>query len=532
LNSSSTNIAVILPIAIYLIATIVVGHMVRRFSKSSSQFLHARGSLPTAIAALSFLAANCGALEIVGIFTAAAKYGALALHFYWVGAIPAMIFLGLFMMPIYVRSGAMTVPDFLRLRYNNATHILSALSLATMMVLVSGISLYAISSVLGLFFGWNFLAVVVVTAAVVLCYTFAGGLRATIYNEIFQFALTIVSLLPLTYKVLHDFHGIGGLIQQLPNSMRHMWITMPLLGPKNGAMDVFGVVFGLGFVLSCGYWCTDFVLIQRALTAKTVEGCVNTPLLAAIGKLLFPCVMIVPGIAAVVFLRTSPNPRFDQALPLLIHHYYGSALLGLGTLGILASLMSGLGGNITAFSTLCTHDLYRTYVRPRRDDRHYVMIARILTVLATCLSILSAYIALRYNNLMDYLQLVFSLFNAPLFATFLLGMFTVWATPGAGFCGLLSGVIAACLHNVAVRHGWLGYGSQMTANFYAAIWGWTTCIAVTAIVSLFTPAKTREELKDITYLTQRGARVRISPTSWMLAALVLSACALLNFIFR
>lgn len=183
-----------------------------------------------------------------------------------------MVFLGLFMMPIYVRSGAMTVTDFLRLRYNNPTHILSSLSLATMMVLVSGISLYAISSVLSLFFGWNFFAVVIATAAVVLCYTFAGGLRATIYNEIFQFALTIVSILPLTYKVLRNFHGVRPLIQQLPSPMRHVRMTMPLLGSKSATMDVFGVVFGLGFILSCGYWCTDFVLIQRALTAGDDRG--------------------------------------------------------------------------------------------------------------------------------------------------------------------------------------------------------------------------------------------------------------------
>jgi SSS family solute:Na+ symporter len=236
--------------------------------------------------------------------------------------------------------------------------------------------------------------------------------------------------------------------------------------------------------------------------------------------------------AAAVFLRGSNATRYDQALPFLMQHYYGYAFLGLGISAILASLMSGLAGNINAFSTLWTHDLYRAYIKPNEDDSHYLYVGRVFTFLAACLSVATAYIAFRFNNLMDYLQLLFSLFNAPLFATFLLGMFSTWATPSAGFCGLLCGVLVAGAHNFAVRFGAITYGSQMLANFYGAIFGWTACIATTIIVSQFTEARTKEELRDITYFTQSGARRCISPLSWGLAIAVLTACATSNFIFR
>lgn len=520
-------------IGVYVGAAIALGYIAGRHSDTATKFLHARGALPTTVAALAFLAANCGALDIVGIVAASAKYGALALHFYWLGAIPAMVFLALMMMPIYLSSGAMTVPDFIRIRYNSSTHILSALSLAIMMILVAGISVYAISSVLHLLFGWSFSAVAIVAASVVLTYTLSGGLKATIYNEILQLALTVGGLLPMVFAVYRDFHGVRGIMRQLPGNMTHIWTTMPLLEPQTATMDVFGVVLGLGFVLSFGYWCTDFVLIQRALTARTAEGAVKTPLLAAVIKLAFPWLVIFPGMAAAVFLnKQGGHPQFDQALPLLIRNYCGYALIGLGISALLASLMSGLAVNITAFSALWTHDLYKTHMRPNESDAHYVLVGRGFTFLAACLCVATAYFVFFYNNLMDYLQLVFSLFNAPMFAVFLLGMFTLWATPTAAFWGLLCGVFAAGANCIATRVGFISYGSQMLGNFYGAIFGWTVSAAVTSLVSLFTQPKARNELQGVTYFTQVGARRRISPAVWVLAGSVLSVCAALNFIFR
>lgn len=530
--SHSPNTLTFLVIALYLATAVAVGYLVRRHANTASKFLHSRGALPTAVSALAFLAANCGALEIVGIVATSAKYGALALHFYWIGAIPAMVFLGLFMMPVYVRSGAMTVPDFVRMRYNNATHVLCSICLATMMVLVAGISLFAISTVLHVFFGWNFSVVAVVAASVVLCYALAGGLRATIYNEVMQLALTVAGLVPMAVAVYREFHGVSGILGLMPAGAAHVWTAMPFAAPRSATLDDFGVIFGLGMVLSFGYWCTDFVLIQRALTARTVEGAIKTPLIAAIFKLLFPWLVIFPGIAAAVFLKTRTHPDFDRALPLLIRRYYGPALLGLGISAILASLMSGLAGNISAFSTLLTRDLFEVHLQPGRSDAHYLRRGRAFTVAAASLSVTTAYIVLYYNNLMDYLQLVISLFSAPLFAIFLLGMFTRWATPLGGFWGLLCGVGAGGAHSLAIRSGLLAYGSPLLGDFYGAFYAWGVALVVTVAVSLFTAPKPREELAGITWSTLPEGRPRIPASAWALAVSVLAACVVLNFVFR
>lgn len=530
--ATTSNAVAFIIIGTYLAAALAIGYLTRKNSATTAQFLHARGTLPTAITAIAFLAANCGALDIVGIVAASAKYGALALHFYWIGAIPAMVFLALFMMPVYARSRAMTVPDFLRIRYNDATQILSAICLATMMSFISGISLYAIATVLHVLFGWPFFRIVLFTSAVVLCYVLTGGLKATIYNEVLQFALTIAGLVPLLYAVLHDFHGLHGLIQGLPAAMTDIWSSLPLAAPRTASMDVVGVVFGLGFVLSCGYWCTDFVLIQRALAARDVESAINTPLFAAIAKLFFPALVVIPGIAAATFFRKGDLIHYDRALPFLMRHYYGRGLLGLGISAILASLMSGLAGNINALSTLWTHDLYRAHIKKCAKDAHYVIVGRISIVTATLISIATAYIALRYNNLMDYLQLLLSLFNAPLLATFLLGMFTTWATPTAGFYGLFFGMAVAIAHNFAVRFHLVVYGSDMLANFYGAIYGWSSCVVATMLLSAFTHAKTKKELAGITYFTQPQDTKSISPRSWILAGSVITLCVVLNLIFR
>jgi SSS family solute:Na+ symporter len=442
-----------------------------------------------------------------------------------------MLFLALFMMPVYARSGAMTVPDFLRVRYGPATHILSALSLAVMMIFISGISLYAISSVLNLFFGWGFLRIAIVSSTVILCYSLAGGLRATIYNEILQFSLTIAGLIPLAYLVLRDFRGIRPILRQMPFGIAHIWTALPLIQPRTATMDVVGLVFGLGLVLSCGYWCTDFILIQRALAAKDLQSSVNTPLFAAVAKLFFPLLVVVPGMAAGIFFRRAGVTHFDQALASLMRHYYGYGLLGLGISGVLASLMSGLAGNISAFSTVWTHDLYRAHLRRARSDAHYLLVGRISAAVACLLSVFAAYISFRYNNLMDYLQLLFSLFNAPLFAVFLLGMFTTWATPTGGFCGLLFGVAVAATHNMAVRFGFLTYGSQMLANFYGAIYGFVSCGVAVCVISRFTEQKPECELAGVTYFTQDRS-LRIPVSSLFLAAGILAVCIALNLIFR
>ena len=531
LHPAGPNPSVFVIVAVYLVVTLTVGYVVRRTTKTSSQFLHGGHALPAVVTSISFLAANCGALDIVGLVAASAKYGALALHFYWIGAIPAMVVLALFMMPIYARSKALTVPEFLRLRFGERTHLLNVVSLGIMMGAVAGISLYAISSVLRVFLGWGFLQTVAVTSVVVFCYVSLGGLKATIYNEVLQLAVTIAGLVPLSYRVLQEFHGLRGLAERLPENMRHTWIGMPIVAPAHAAMDVIGVSFGLGFVLSFGYWCTDFLLIQRALAARSVQGSIHTPLVAAVAKMFFPLLTVVPGLAASILFAQQPG-SFDRTLPLLMLHYYGPGLLGIGIAAILASLMSALAGNITALSTLWTHDLYRTYIRPGKEDSHYILVGRFAIAGATCFSLISAYIAFRYNSLMDYLLLVFSLFNAPLFATLFLGMFTRWATPAAGFWGLASGMVASICHNCAFRFQLLHYGSQMGANFYGAMYGWTVCFLVTLIVSGLTQSKPQGELEGITYRTSAKGLKDVGMSTVLLAIGLIVVCVLLNVHFR
>ena len=518
----------------YFVAVLLIGYALRRRMVSTEQFFLAGRALPAWITGIAFVAANCGALEIMGMVSTAAKYGARANHFYWVGAIPAMLFLALFMMPIYHGSRVRSVPEFLKLRYGEATRAFNALAFATMMVLVSGISLYAMAIILQAVLGWSFTASVLIACLVVLVYILLGGLTATIYNEVLQFVLIVAGLTPLVVLALREFHGWSGLAAALPVNLRHTWQGLPAASPFSSAMDGVGNVLGLGFVLSFGYWCTDFLLIQRALAAKSLRAAVQTPLIGSVVKLFFPALVVLPGLAAVAIFPQGLAQRYDLALPNLMTRYYSHGLLGLGVTAMLASFMSGMAGNITAFNTVWTYDLYQAYLARGRTDRHYLVVGRVATVAATLLSIATAYIVLSFNNLMDYVQLLFSFFNAPLFATFLLGMFTRWATPTGGFVGLVAGTLAAGLHYLAYRSHWLPYGSDMSANFYGAICSWTVCFLVTIGVSLLTKRKPPEELAGLVHtakpreatMDSRG-RLHI----WIFAALVMAVLIILNWVF-
>ncbi len=518
----------------YFVAILTVGCRLRRRMVSTNQFFLAGRSLPSGVTGIAFMAANCGALEIMGMISTSAKYGARANHFYWVGAIPAMVFLSLFMMPIYYRSRVRTVPEFLKLRYGEATRAFNALSFAILMILVSGISLYAMSIILGTLLGWSFTSSVVVSTAVVLVYVLLGGLTASIYNEVLQFVLIVLGLSPLVFYALRELHGWQGLASTLPANLRHTWQGLPVASPFSSAMDGVGNVLGLGFVLSFGYWCTDFLLIQRALAAKDLRAAVETPLVAAVAKLFFPALVVLPGLAAVALYPRDLVARYDLALPILMGHCYSHGLLGLGVTAMLASFMSGMAGNVTAFNTVWTYDLYQAYLARGRPDAHYLAMGRAATLAAALLSVATAYIVLRFNNLMDYVQLLFSFFNAPLFATFLLGMFTRWATPAGGFVGLVAGTLAAAGHYLAYHFHWLAYGSDMTANFYGAICAWSVCFLVTVGVSCVTARKPAEELTGLVYSESReaiektGAAMR-KPR--ILAAIIAVLLFVLNWIF-
>ena len=513
----------------YFVATLAVGYRLRKRMVSTNEYFLAGRSLPAIVTGIAFVAANCGALEVMGMVSTGAKYGARANHFYWLGAIPAMLFLALFMMPLYYRSRVRSVPEFLKRRYGEATRAFNALAFATMMVLVSGISLYAMAIILGTLVGWSFSTSVLVAAVVVLAYVVLGGLAASIYNEVVQFVLIVAGLAPLVFFVLREFRGWQGLAAALPPELRHTWQGLPVASPLSSAMDGVGNVLGLAFVLSFGYWCTDFLLIQRALAAKDLQAAVETPLIASVAKLFFPALVVLPGLAAVALFPQGLAARYDVALPNLMVRYYGHGLLGLGVTAMLASFMSGMAGNITAFNTVWTYDIYQAYLARGRSDRHYLIVGRTATVAATALSIATAYIVLSFNNLMDYVQLLFSFFNAPLFATFLLGMFTRWATPAGGFAGLVSGTLAAGFHYLAYRLHWIPYGSDMTANFYGAICAWSVCFLVTSGVSTVTRRKPLEELAGLVHEPKTAGFESKIP--WIFAGIVAVALAILNWIF-
>ncbi len=534
MQPASLNALDYLIVAGYFAAILLIGYTLRKRMVSTSQFFLAGRSLPVLVTGIAFVAANCGALEIMGVVATSAKYGARAAHFYWLGAIPAMLFLALFMMPIYYRSKVRSVPEFLKLRFDEPTRMFNAISFAAMMVLVSGISLYAMALILRGLLGWGFSQSVLVSAAVVLVYIAFGGLTATIYNEVLQFVLIVIGFAPLAYFSVREFGGWSGLAARLSPELRHVWRGMDAANPGTTAMDGIGVAIGLGFVLSFGYWCTDFLLIQRGLAAKNVTAAAETPLVAAVVKLFFPALVVLPGLAAVALFPQELASRYDLSLPSLMTRYYSHGLMGLGVTAMLASFMSGMAGNITAFNTVWTYDIYQSHIAPDRTDAHYLRVGRLTTVAATALSIGTAYIVLSFNNLMDYVQLLFSFFNAPLFATFLLGMFTKWATPRGALAGLVSGTLGSMGHYLAYRSGVLAYGSDMSANFYGAICGWTVCFAVTSLVSLFTARKPAEELTGLVYeradhaAGREPARMR---QAWLIAAAILVAGTILNWIF-
>lgn len=545
-------------IGAYFATVLGVGFVLRRRMRASTDFLLAGRSIPAWAAGLAFIAANLGAQEVIGMAASGAKYGWLTSHFYWVGAIPAMAFVAVFMMPFYYGSRARSVPEYLRLRFDEKTRTFNALSFAVMTILSSGISLFAMAKLFNLLLGWSIHASILLSALVVLGYIVLGGLTSAIYNEVLQFFLIVLGFVPLVWIGLVDVGGWQGLVARLPEGFTSVWSTLG--SPEANPMGVewFGLVMGLGFVLSFGYWCTDFLVVQRAMAADSMNAAQRTPLIGAVPKLLFPFVVILPGLIALALTREPAPGRppllpvlpdgtydYNMAIPAMLARYYPTGLLGLGLTALLASFMSGMAGNVTAFNTVWTYDLYQGHLNPRASDAHYLRMARWATVAGIGLSVATAYVAMRFNNIMDMLQLVFSFVNAPLLATFLLGMFWARATGHGAFWGLMGGTAAAALHyqvtTVAASHSLLPklarlheYPSDMAQNFWGAIWAFTACLVLTVVISLATRPREARELAGLVYgLTERPSH-RHEP--WhrrpaALAGLVLGITLVLNVVF-
>jgi SSS family solute:Na+ symporter len=599
---------------VYLGFVVAIGFMLKRHMKTSTDFFLSGRALPAWVCGLAFISANLGAQEVIGMAASGAKYGIATSHFYWIGAIPAMVFVGVFMMPFYYGSRARSVPEYLRLRFDEKTRALNAVSFAVMTIFSSGISMYAMARLiqtlhlfdaplarLGVSSAGVFHVSIIVSALVVLVYVFFGGLSGAIYNEVLQFFLIVAGFLPLVWLGLKSVGGWDGLKTRVPAEMTHAWMGMSNAHTNPLGVEWFGLAMGLGFVLSFGYWCTDFLVVQRAMAAHSMSAARRTPLIAALPKMFFPLLVILPGLiaigqpTAVLHIDSYPvgasfaqiqsgavkpisvsegvpgrgliPPKtdaageairdsngkvvldYDLAIPQMLVRFFPSGLLGLGLTALLASFMSGMAGNVTAFNTVWTYDIYQAHIRPGASDAHYLTMGKIATVAGIALSILAAYMATRFNNIMDMLQLIFAFVNAPLFATFLLGMFWKRATGHGAFFGLIGGMLAAALHHgltlpvgatVGIKGGWLGaqlhlYPSEMAQNFWTAIYAWTTCFVMTIFVSLWTRPREDKELAGLVYsLTPRTTEEHVA---WYLrpAALgagVLILAAVLNIIFR
>jgi len=530
-------------VIIYFAFVLGIGLALRGRMKTSEDFFLSGRSIPGWITGLAFMAANLGALEVMGHAANAAKYGAIVNHFYWLAAMPAMCFVGVFMMPFYYGSKARSVPEFLKLRYNEKTRTLNALSFATLTILVGGIDLYAMAILFQRMLGWPFWASVLASALIVAIYIYMGGLTSSIYNEVLQFFLIVFGFLPLAILGLKEVGGFAGLERSLPNpGYAHTWANIWNPSQNPMGIDWFGMIFGLGFVLSFGYWCTDFLVVQRAMAAKDMGAAQRTPLIAAVPKMLFPFIIILPGLIAISLpeatqlLGTRPDGTimYDNAIPALLGKYYPSGLLGIGLTALLASFMSGMAGNVTAFNTVWTYDIYQTHINPGKPDSHYLRMGKFATVFAVGMGIATAFIVLRFGTLMDYLQLLFAFFNAPLFATFVLGMFWKRATPNAAFAGLLSGILSAVGHYTLYAFKVISYPSDMTANLYQAIYAFSICFGVTVVASFFTEPRKDAELVGLVYALTPKPKTAHLP--WyerpgILAIGILGICTVLNIIF-
>jgi solute:Na+ symporter, SSS family len=505
-----TNAADYAILAIYFVAVLGIGFAAKRYIKTSLDYFLSGRSLPAWITGLAFISANLGALEILGMAANGAQFGVYTVHYYWIGAIPAMVFLGIVMMPFYYGAKVRSVPEYLRLRFGKGAHLFNGLTFAVATVLIAGVNLYALALVLKLLLGWPILVGIVVAAAVVLLYITLGGLSSAIYNEVMQFFVIIAALLPLTLVGLHDLGGWDGLKDAVGGTdggsgLLHSWEnTSPSTADQNPlAASWIPIVFGLGFVLSFGYWTTNFAEVQRALSAKSLSAARRTPLIGAFPKLFIPFITVVPGLIALVTVKGlgggDPNLDYNNAIPLLMNEYLPNGMLGLALAGLMAAFMAGVAANVSAFNTVVTYDLWEPYVKSDMSDRYYLRFGRIATVVGILIGIFTALIASGYNNIMDYVQLLFSFFNAPLFATFIIAMFWKRVSPAAGLWGLVAGTAGAAVAHYANSWGWVDLGSDQAAAFWGAIAAFGADAIVTVGVTLVTQPKPVEELRGLVY---------------------------------
>ncbi|ADL48571.1 MULTISPECIES: sodium:solute symporter family protein [Micromonospora] len=494
-------------LALYFVTVLGVGFAARRAIRTSVDFFLSGRSLPAWVTGLAFVSANLGALEIIGMAANGAQYGIMTVHYYWIGAVPAMVFLGIVMMPFYYGSKVRSVPEYLRLRFNRPTHLLNAISFAVAQVLIAGVNLYALALIMQALLGWPLWFAIIVGAVIVLAYITVGGLSGAIYNEVLQFFVIIAGLVPITVIGLVKVGGVSGLMDAVRDSRLgeaglHAWEGTGSTGNPLGA-HWLGIVFGLGFVLSFGYWTTNFAEVQRALSARNMSAARRTPIIAAYPKLLIPAVTVIPGLIALVTVKglgaDEGDLVYNNAIPLLMRDLLPNGVLGIAVTGLVASFMAGMAANVSGFNTVFTYDIWQAYFRRDLPDEHYVKVGRIATVGAVVIGIGTAFIAAGFSNIMNYIQALFSVFNAPLFGTFIIGMFWRRMTPLAGFWSLLSGTVVATATYLLYKGGVISFNSDLEESFWGAGLAFATVAVVAAIVTPLTRPKTDDQLTGLVY---------------------------------
>ena len=550
---------------VYLAFVVGIGFALQRQNKTSEDFFLSGRSLPGWVTGLAFISANLGAQELIGMAASGAQYGVMTAHFYWVGAIPAMVFLGVFMMPMYYGSKARSVPEYLKLRFDERTRAFNSYSFAILTISSSGISMHVLADLINRLLGWNYFLCLVVTSIIVLLYVLKGGLTSAMYTEVLQFFMIVFGIAPLAWIAIRDIGGWDGLVAKLAaTNPKHLHSWAGTAGTDNAmGVEWYGILIGLGFVLSFGYWCTNFAEVQRAMVAKDMGAARRTPIIGAIPKMLFPAVVILPGLIAFALtgdgqgyeLPTKDGvANYNQVLPSMLLHYFPSGMLGLALTALMASFMSGMAANVTAFNTVWTYDIYQSTLGRGKDDAHLLRMGKYATVFGIIASMGFALVAAQYNNILSILQLVFGFVNAPLFATFLLGMFSRRSSSRGAFAGLVTGTLAALLYHglshaaanpLGMKGGWLAQllgqpaaftlGTELAQTFWLATVAFTATFVVNLAVSLASgQEKSDAELGGLVYsLTPKPVETHepllLRPA--VLGSLVLAVALFLNWYF-